>query len=92
VARTELEEPTTRELFDAMWPLTAGRRVTKRRHCIRHGALTWEIDEFTDRDLVLAEVELRNAAEQPDLPDWLAPLVVREVTGEPEYVNANLAR
>ena len=25
-------------------------------------------------------------------PDWLAPYVVREVTGEPAYVNAVLAR
>ena len=92
VTRTELEEETTPEVFEAMWPLTQGRRVTKRRHRIVEGLLTWEIDEFTDRDLVLAEVELVDAEQQPDLPGWLAPFVVREVTGEPEYVNANLAR
>ena len=92
VARTELEEQTTPEVFDAMWPLTQGRRVTKRRHRVVDGPLTWEIDEFTDRDLVLAEVELRDAVQQPELPDWLVSSVVREVTGEPEYVNANLAR
>ena len=92
VARTELEEETTPEVFEAMWPLTLGRRVTKRRHRIVEGPLTWEIDEFTDRDLVLAEVELLDAEQEPELPDWLAPFVVREVTGEPEYVNATLAR
>lgn len=41
---------------------------------------------------MLAEVELRDAVQQPELPDWLVSSVVREVTGEPEYVNANLAR
>lgn len=92
VVRTELEESTTRETFEAMWPLTSGRRVIKRRHRIAEGALTWEIDEFTDRDLVLAEVELKDPSQQPDLPAWLTAAVVREVTGEPEYVNANLAR
>ena len=42
--------------------------------------------------LVLAEVELPSEDVQPRLPDWLAPYVVREVTGEPEYLNMNLAR
>jgi len=28
---------------------------------------------------------------QPALPDWLGPLVVREVTGESEYLNRKLA-
>jgi CHAD domain-containing protein/CYTH domain-containing protein len=92
LVRTEIEEATTRDVFDALWPLTAGRRVTKRRHRIADGDMTWEIDEFTDRNLVLAEVELAHDLDRPELPAWLEPLVVREVTGEAEYVNANLAR
>lgn len=92
IARMELEEVTTRAVFETMWPLTAGRRVTKRRYRVREGALTWEIDEFTDRDLVLAEVELHDPEVEPEIPDWLRPVVDREVTGEPEYVNANLAK
>ncbi len=90
--RLEIEEETTREVFEVMWPLTLGRRVTKRRHRVGAGALTWEIDEFTDRDLVLAEVELPSATHPVEFPDWLTPVLVREVTGEDEYVNANLAR
>jgi CHAD domain-containing protein/CYTH domain-containing protein len=92
IIRVEIEEETTREIYDAMWPLTAGRRVSKRRYCVRDGTLVWEIDEFTDRSLVLAEVELTDADAKPELPEWLAPFVVREVTNEAEYVNANLAR
>jgi CHAD domain-containing protein/CYTH domain-containing protein len=92
VSRVEVEEACTRELFDALWPLTRERRVRKRRYRVREGALVWEVDEFTDRPLVLAEVELPAADAAAEPPAWLAPYVVREVTDEGTYVNANLAR
>ena len=92
VVRTEVEEPTTRELFIAMWPLTEGRRVRKRRYAVADGPLTWQIDEFLDRNLVLAEVELPSATVVVEPPTWLAPVVVREVTNEPDFANATLAR
>ncbi|MDQ6613141.1 MAG: CHAD domain-containing protein [Gemmatimonadota bacterium] len=92
ISRVELEEDTERLLFDILWPHTKARRVYKRRHAIREGAFTWEIDVFTDRNLVLAEVELNSESEQAPLPKWLLPWVVREVTGEREFYNANLAR
>jgi dihydrofolate reductase/CYTH domain-containing protein len=92
VARLELEEETTRDVFEYLWPLTAGRRVRKRRHYVPAGTLTWEIDEFLDRELVLAEVELPAADHAVPIPDWLAPVLVREVTDEPAYLNLKLAR
>ncbi|HSA55831.1 MAG TPA: CHAD domain-containing protein [Gemmatimonadaceae bacterium] len=97
LVRTELEEETTRAVFEAMWPLTAGHRLTKRRHAVSDGeggagALVWEIDEFTDRPLVLAEVELPDEGTEVQLPAWLAPVVEREVTSDPAYLNFNLAR
>jgi CHAD domain-containing protein/CYTH domain-containing protein len=90
--RTELEEEMMPGLFAAMWPLTEGRRVRKRRFAVPEGSLTWEIDEFLDRDLVLAEVELPSADATVELPGWLAPVVVREVTGDDEFANEKLAR
>ncbi|MCL7972422.1 MAG: CHAD domain-containing protein [marine benthic group bacterium] len=92
IRRIELQEDTDRGTFEVLWPLTRGRRVIKRRYRVPEGSLTWEVDEFTDRELVLAEVELPSEDVKPKLPDWLAPYVVREVTDEPEYVNINLAR
>ncbi len=92
IERFEIEEETSAEVFDALWPLTEGCRVEKRRYDVSDGDLTWEIDEFTDRDLFLAEVELATPDAQPPLPDWLAETVVEEVTGDPEYVNLNLAK
>lgn len=92
VRRIEIEEETSREIFEAMWPLTEGHRLVKRRWRVADSGLTWEIDEFLDRDLVLAEVELPSPEIRPALPSWLEPLVVREVTDDPEYVNLRLAR
>ncbi|MGH7561181.1 MAG: CHAD domain-containing protein, partial [Gemmatimonadales bacterium] len=91
VARDEAEETTSEAVFEAMWPLTEGRRLTKRRYRVRDGDLTWEIDAFDGRDLVLAEVELSSEEANPTPPPWLAPYIEREVTGEDAYVNLNLA-
>jgi CHAD domain-containing protein/CYTH domain-containing protein len=92
IRRIELQEDTDRKTFEVLWPLTWGRRVTKHRYRVPEGGLVWEVDEFTDRDLVLAEVELPSEDIEPKLPDWIAPYVVREVTDESEYLNINLTR
>jgi CHAD domain-containing protein/CYTH domain-containing protein len=92
LVRTELEEETTAEVFRAMWPLTKGKRLTKRRHRVPDDSLTWDIDEFTDRELVLAEVELPSAETPVEIPAWLEPWVEREVTGEVAYLNSTLAK
>lgn len=92
MVRTEIEEETTRAVFDRMWPLTEGRRLQKRRHRVREGDLTWEIDDFADRKLVLAEVELPDRNTDVVIPKWLRAHVVRDVTDEEEYKNASLAR
>ena len=93
VHRLEVEEETSREIFDALWALTEGRRVHKRRWFVPGSAHTWEIDSFLDgRQLWLAEVELASAQEEAEPPAWLAPFVVREVTLESEYGNMALAK
>jgi CHAD domain-containing protein/CYTH domain-containing protein len=92
LVRTELEEETSAEVFQKMWPLTKGRRLTKRRHRVPQGEFTWEIDEFTDRELVLAEIELPSAETRVELPEWLEACLDREVTGEVAYLNATLAK
>ena len=94
IERVEIEEETSEQFFHAVWPLTRGCRVQKRRYDVPDAAgLVWEIDEFIDRGgLWLAEVELERA-DQPVLPpEWLQPYVVREVTDEPEFTNRALAK
>ena len=91
--RVELEEEADADLSRAMWRLTEGRRVHKRRYSIRESDdLVWEVDEFLDRDLVLAEIELSTSETKVELPPWLQDVLDREVTDDPEYSNARLAR
>lgn len=90
--RIELEEPIDADFFEALWPWTEGKRVHKTRYVVEEGEVAFEIDVFEDRDLLLAEVELDSVDHVVELPDWLLPYVVREVTDEPGFVNANLAR
>jgi len=92
LVRTEVEEEAPLGLFKAMWPLTKGKRLRKRRYQLADAGHVWEIDEFVDRKLVLAEIELSSARDEVVIPEWLARCIVREVTGEPEYLNYTLAR
>jgi CHAD domain-containing protein/CYTH domain-containing protein len=91
LVRTEIEEEIPAALFERMWPLTEGRRLRKRRYAIREGGHIWEVDEFLDRELVLAEVELSSVNDEVPIPDWLGAVLVREVTEEKAYTNASLA-
>jgi len=73
--------------------MTHGHRIHKRRYSIRTAdGMPWEIDAFLDRALVLAEIELSTADALVELPDWLRGVIVREVTTEPAYTNAALAK
>lgn len=93
VHRIEVEEETSREIFEVLWALTGGRRVHKRRWFVPGTAHTWEIDSFLDgRHLWLAEVELASEQETAEIPAWLERYVVREVTLESEYGNLALAK
>jgi CHAD domain-containing protein/CYTH domain-containing protein len=89
--RVELEEEISKEVFNALWGLTKGHRVRKKRYRVADGDLVWEIDAFPDRDLVVAEVELPGEDTKVKLPSWLKRCVVREVTGDPAFYNVNLA-
>lgn len=90
--RMELEDETDARVFDHLWLLTEGMRLRKRRYLVPAGSLTWEIDEFTDRTLALAELEVPTRDTTIEIPDWLRPVVVRDVTDERQYSNRSLAR
>lgn len=92
VERIELEDETDRKTFEHLWVLTAGARLRKRRHIVANGADHWEIDEFLDRALVLAELEIPRADARIAMPDWLKAVLVREVTDERDYTNRSLAK
>jgi len=69
----------------------ARQPIRKVRYKVRHGEQWLEIDVFDQpADLVVVEVELRDEDEAVVLPDWLGEH--REVSTDPRYMNANLAR
>lgn len=89
--RTEVEWDITPEQFGALWPLTEGRRVEKRRHEVPVDGVTAEVDVFGgDLDgLVLVEVEFDDDQAMADFepPAWFGP----EVTDDHRYTNLALA-
>ena len=91
LVREEIERGIDAETFAREWPRTIGRRLEKVRTRISVGDRLWEIDQFTQIPLVLAECELPSADAPLEIPDWLAPFIVREVTEEPAFRNAELA-
>ena len=90
--RIELEDETDRATFEHLWVLTEGRRLRKQRYVVPEGDDRWEIDEFLDRTLVLAELEVPSITTRITIPDWLQAVLVRDVTDERRYTNRSLAR
>ncbi len=86
----EVEEETTEEVFDTLWALTAGQRERKRRYSFREGDRAWDIDEFHDRELVIARVFGKQNSVASDPPLWLAHEVEREVTGDTRFQGRRL--
>ena len=78
--------------FEALWPLTEGRRVEKTRYRIPRGGLTIELDVYEgDLDgLMTAEVEFDSEEDAAgfERPEWAG----EEVTDDERYRNERLAR
>ncbi len=89
--REEREIRLSAEQFEALWPASAGRRLTKVRYEVPWKEHTIEIDVYGGRHdgLIVAEVEFADekscAAFEP--PDWLG----EDVTGKSRYSNVLLA-
>ena len=64
--------------------------IDKVRYFIKCGTHIFEVDEFQGENagLIMAEVELRFAAEDFERPGWLG----EEVTGDKRYYNAMLSK
>jgi len=90
--RTELEWTIARDVFERLWPLTGGERVSKTRYELPSGDHTIELDVFDEKlaGLVYAEVEFTSeeAMASYEAPDWFGA----DVTEDGRYTNASLAR
>ena len=90
ISRGEWEIPVSvsdaRELMNICLP----GKIEKTRYLIPSGKHTFEVDVFHDKNegLIIAEIELSYESEQFEKPEWVGA----EVTGRPEYYNANLIK
>lgn len=64
--------------------------IDKVRWLVRSGEHIFEVDEFFGKNegLVIAEVELKSADDNPKIPDFIG----KEVTGDRRYYNSQLRR
>lgn len=87
LVRSELGQEINSELFNEYWPETKGKRLEKfrlKKPCQRYEA---EFDIYTDRNLIIAEVEVPTIADVK----MLIPLG-KDVTDDKKYKNKNLAK
>ncbi|MBI4151484.1 hypothetical protein HY496_00810 [Candidatus Woesearchaeota archaeon] len=87
LARSELEAEIDQTIFEAWWPQTEGKRVEKVRLSKPYQRYCLEIDVYTDRDLIVAEVEVPTREEA----EKLVPLG-KDITEERRYKNKTLAK
>lgn len=90
-ARDEYEYPIPApDAEELLARLCAGAQIEKIRHRVPFADRIWEVDEFSGANapLVVAEVELERIDAEVALPPWVG----REVTDDPRYTNAALAR
>lgn len=92
LVRTEIELPVPPDDAEALWGLTAGRRIDKVRHRLEVADGTAEVDVYAGEldGLVRVEVEFPSleSADAFTPPDWFGS----EVTDDARWSNASLAR
>jgi adenylate cyclase len=91
LVRVEEELPIDAEVFERLWPLTAGRRLEKIRHAVRWAEVLLEVDVYEGdlAGLVVAEAEFPDEAASRawEPPPWVG----RELTGDRRWANQALA-
>jgi len=87
-SRNEWEFEIPPEDAEEMMKLSLPGKIEKTRYLVPFSGHVYEVDEFHGKNegLIIAELELTSESEEFEKPSWLG----EEVTGRPEYYNANL--
>ena len=90
ISRNEWEVQVPVSDAEEMMRICLPGRIVKTRYLIPSDKHTFEIDVFHEKNegLIIAEIELTSEDEHFEKPDWLG----EEVTGNPQYYNANLIK
>ena len=88
--RVEWEKAISLDEANTLLPLCLPGSIQKTRHHVPFNESLFEVDVFEAAlsGLVLAEIELKSAAQKIELPDWIG----KEVTGDKRYYNSHLAQ
>jgi hypothetical protein len=92
LGQLETEEEITWEVF-SVGKANTDRSIYKTRHLyhLKEDKLVWEIDEFKDLNLVIAEIEIPSEDYVLVIPEALTPYILLEITGMKQFSNSNLA-
>lgn len=88
--RFEWEKEIALHEAEALLKLCEKGAIDKTRYLIKKGNHTFEVDIFEgeNKGLIVAEIELSDANETFEKPNWLS----EEVTGDEKYYNAYLSK
>lgn len=87
LARNEHEVAISQSIFQHYWSRTLGRRVLKDRLKVPYNGQEIEFDRYSDRNLVIAEIEFQSR----EIADSF-PALGDDITNDIRYKNKNLAR
>lgn len=90
ISRDEFEYEIPLADAEIMLTLCEGLIIEKTRYLVPHQGHTWEVDVFdgANAGLIIAELELSDAAEAFELPAWVGD----EVSLDRRYTNAYLSQ
>ena len=90
ITRNEWEVAIDVKDAEEMMTICLPGKIVKTRYLVPSGKHTIEVDVFHEKNegLIIAEIELTSDDEYFEKPDWLG----EEVTGLPQYYNANLIK
>lgn len=88
LSRYEFEKEILPDEAQQLLKLCKGGRIDKHRYLVKSGRHTFEVDEFhgDNEGLVMAEVELSDASEAFEKPDFIG----MEVTGDRRFYNKHM--
>lgn len=87
LSRSEFEITISSDLFEGLWQQTEGRRIQKARLNIPYQDYIAEVDVYSDRDLIVIEVEVSSEKDA----EQLIPLG-KDISIDNIYKNRNLAK
>lgn len=90
ISRAEFEYEIPAEEGNQLLALCEAAVIDKTRYLVQWAQHTWEVDVFHGENdgLVVAEVELSDESERPEIPGWVGD----EVSDDRRYANSSLSR